>query len=96
MLPPMRKAAATVSLLIATALLLAVCFSLFGAWHDANKRLDGTEQKAEADAILAGKEVVQPTDNSQNGTLFLFEAIGGAAFLVAGLALWPKRRAISV
>lgn len=87
----MKKAAATMSLLIAAVLLLSVCVSLGSAWNDANKRLDGSEQKAEADAILAGKEIVHPADDSPNQTTLVLEGIGGAAFLIAGLALWPKR-----
>jgi hypothetical protein len=46
--------------------------------------------KAQDDAIASGKEIIQPTDNTPDASTLLVMGLSGAAFLVAGLALWPK------
>jgi len=87
----MRKAAAIVSLSISALLFLVLIVSFAIAWQTAQKRLDGSQTDAEIAAQNAGKEVIEPTDNTPDGSTMAVEGLGGAAFLVAGLALWPKR-----
>jgi hypothetical protein len=86
----MRKAAALVSLLIAAVLLIAVSVSFGVAVHTASKQMEPEYRKAEMDAALAGKEIVEP-DSILDGPTELIMGLSGAAFLIAGLALWPRR-----
>jgi len=86
----LKKTAATVSLLIGSLLLLVICVSFGCAVYDAHQRMSPDSIKADTDAALAGKEIVEPTDNRLDSSTLVIFGIGGAAFLVAGLALWPK------
>jgi len=86
----MKKAAATISILIGSLLLVVVCVSFATAVNTAQQKESYASIKAQTDAIAAGNEVAEPPDDSLSSSTLTILGLTGAAFLIAGLALWPK------
>jgi hypothetical protein len=91
----MKKAAATVSFLIAGLLFLVVIGSFVSAVHRDYER--NTPEAREKDIKDAENGVVTVGgDDSLSAMTLLIMSLSGGGFLVAGFALWPKSQAASV
>lgn len=87
----MKKAAAIMSLLIAMLLLLTVGFAFGIEVHrEMEKNTPEAREKAVQDAMKG--VVTIGNDEVLNGTTELVLTLAGGAFIVAGLALWPRRK----
>jgi hypothetical protein len=85
----MKKAAATVSFVIAALLLVVVIGSFVSSVHGSYEALSPEARDQAVKDAENGVETVGG-DNGLSDTALLVMGLAGGGFLVAGFALWPK------